>query len=110
MAVNTQRLCNICYNEPMKINVTHVAKLANLSLTDEETKKFETQLEETLKYVEHLGEVDTKNIEPTSNVTGLENIVDEDVTRPSLSQKEALANAKIQERGFFKVKGIFDNE
>lgn len=94
----------------MKINVAHVAKLANLSLTDEEAKKFETQLEETLTYVEHLDEVDTKNVEPTSNVTGLENIVDEDIARPSLSQKEALANAKDQERGLFKVKGIFDNE
>lgn len=94
----------------MKINVAHVAKLANLSLTEEESKLFETQLEETLKYVEQLDEVDTKNVEPTSNVTGLENIVDEDTPRPSLSQKEALANAKDQEKGLFKVKGIFDNE
>ena len=94
----------------MKLNVSHVAKLANLTLSEQETKKFETQLEETLKYVEQLGEVDTKNVLPTSNVTGLENVLDEDVARPSLSQKEALSNAKDQEKGLFKVKGIFDNE
>lgn len=94
----------------MKINVTHIAKLANLALTKEETKKFEGQLEETLSYIEQLNEIDTNNIEPTSNVTGLENITAEDITRPSLSQKDALANTKTQERGFFKVKGIFDNE
>jgi aspartyl-tRNA(Asn)/glutamyl-tRNA(Gln) amidotransferase subunit C len=94
----------------MKINVAHVAKLANLSLSEEETQLFEAQLEETLKYVEQLSEVDTKNVAPTSNVTGLENVMDEDITRPSLSQKEALANAKATEKGLFKVKGIFDSE
>jgi aspartyl-tRNA(Asn)/glutamyl-tRNA(Gln) amidotransferase subunit C len=94
----------------MKINVARVAKLANLSLSEEETQLFETQLEETLKYVEQLSEVDTKNVAPTSNVTGLENVMDEDITRQSLSQKQALANAKETEKGLFKVKGIFDNE
>lgn len=94
----------------MKINVTHVAKLANLSLTEKENKLFESQLEETLKYVEQLGEVDTKNVKPTSNVTGLENVLAEDVARPSLSQKDALANVKDQQNGFIRVKGIFDNE
>jgi aspartyl-tRNA(Asn)/glutamyl-tRNA(Gln) amidotransferase subunit C len=94
----------------MKINVAHVAKLANLSLSEEEKQLFATQLEETLKYVEQLSEVDTKNVLPTSNVTGLTNVMDEDITRPSLSQKEALANAKETENGLFKVKGIFDNE
>ncbi len=94
----------------MKINVKHVAKLADLSLTEEETKKFESQLEETLKYVEQLEEVDTDNVEPTSNVTGLENVVDEDTPRPSLTQKEALANTKHEYKGFFKVKGILADE
>lgn len=94
----------------MKINVARIAKLADLTLTEEETKKFESQLEETLKYVEQLEEVDTNNVEPTNNVTGLENVVDEDIPRPSLTQKEALANTKNEYKGFFKVKGILANE
>ncbi len=94
----------------MKFDIAHVAKLANLSLTDEEKKKFEKQLEETITYVESLNQVDTKGVEPTSQVTGLENVTREDVVKPSLSQEDALKNAKSTYNGFFKVKGILGNE
>ena len=97
------------YNSFMKINVAHVAKLANLPLTADEKKKFEPQLEETLAYIEQLNEVDTKNVEPTSHVTGLENVLAEDIAQPSLTQEQALANTKSQQSGLFKVKGILDN-
>jgi len=49
-------------------------------------------------------------VEPTSNLTGLENIVDEDESRPSLTQEQALSNTKDKQNGFFKVKGILDHE
>lgn len=94
----------------MKRNISRIATLANLPFTDEEIKKLEPQLEETLSYVDQLNEIDTTNIEPTSQVTGLENILREDVTKESLTQEEALSNAKIQYNGLFQVKGIFDSE
>lgn len=94
----------------MKFDISHIAKLANLHLTDEEKKKFESQLGETIRYIEGLNEVDTEGIEPTSQVTGLENVTREDVVRPSLTQEEALSNAKSTHNGFFKVKGILNNE
>jgi aspartyl-tRNA(Asn)/glutamyl-tRNA(Gln) amidotransferase subunit C len=101
----------------MKLNVKHVAKLANLKLTEDEIIKFEKQLEETTEYVEELNEVNVDGIEPTSQVTGLENISREDEIKPSLSQEEALSNAKptlptgrSTYNGFFKVKGILNNE
>jgi aspartyl-tRNA(Asn)/glutamyl-tRNA(Gln) amidotransferase subunit C len=93
----------------MKINVPHVAKLANLLLSDDEIKKFDKQLAETLKYVENMAEIDTKNIKPTSHVTGLENITREDVAQPSLTQKQALSNAKKTYNGSFEVDAILDN-
>jgi aspartyl-tRNA(Asn)/glutamyl-tRNA(Gln) amidotransferase subunit C len=94
----------------MKIDVKHVAELANLSLTDEETQKFETQLSEVLDYIKKLDEVDVSGVEPTSQVTGLENISREDESRPLLTQEEALSNAKATYNGLFVVKGIFDEE
>lgn len=90
----------------MKIDITHVAKLANLPLTKEEKQKFEKQLEETLSYVEKLNQIDTKNISPTDQVTGLENITAQDVPSASLSQEEALKNAKQTHNGLFRVKAI----
>lgn len=94
----------------MKINVPHVAKLANLPLTKDEEEKLDKQLSEVLNYVEQLNEVDTKNVEPTSQVTGLENVLREDEPKESLTQEQALANTKSQHNGLFQVKGIFDNE
>jgi aspartyl-tRNA(Asn)/glutamyl-tRNA(Gln) amidotransferase subunit C len=93
----------------MKINVPHVAKLANLTLTDEEIKKFDKQLAETLSYVEKLQEIDTKSIKPTSQVTGLENITREDIAKPSLTQKQALSNTKKTHNGSFIVNAILEN-
>lgn len=92
----------------MKINVKHVAKLANLSLNSEELKKFQTQLSSILDYISHLEKVDTTDVEPTSQVTGLENVTRQDQPTPSLSQEEVLQNTKNQHQGFFKVKAIFD--
>lgn len=92
----------------MKINVKHVAKLANLPLSEEEEKKFESQLSETLKYIEGLNEVDTKNVNPTDHVTGQENVFRADATSPSLSQDEALANTKNKHNGMFKVKAVLN--
>lgn len=90
----------------MKIDVTHVAKLANLPLKLEEKEKFEKQLSEILSYIEKLKKVDTENVEITSQVTGLENVTREDEAAPSLSQEEALSNSKSKHNGLFKVKAI----
>ncbi len=90
----------------MKIDIAHVAKLANLFLKPEEEKKFEEQLNQTLDYVKRLEEIDTKNVEPTSQVTGLENVTREDKILPALSQNEALSNTKSQQNGSFIVKTI----
>jgi len=92
----------------MKINIDHVAKLANLPLKKDEKEKFEKQLSEILRYVEKLKEIDTKNIDTTSQVTGLENVTRKDEITPSLAQEDALSGAKNQHNGFFKVKAILE--
>ena len=93
----------------MKIDVGHVARLANLTLSKREQDKFEKQLSGILSYVEKLKEVDTINVEPTSQVTGLENVTREDKASPSLSQRDVLENAKSVHNGFIKVKAILDS-
>ncbi len=59
--------------------VKHIAKLARLGLQDKDIGKFSKQLSSIMEYVEKLNEVDVKNVEPTSQVTGLENVMREDV-------------------------------
>lgn len=94
----------------MKIDIKRVAELANLPISPQEEKKLEKELTETLDYIATLNSIDTKNVEPTSQVTGLSNILREDNPLPSLSQEQALANAKSTHNGFFKVTAILPNE
>lgn len=90
--------------------VEHISKLANLYLSDEEKEKFRRELSQTLKYVRELSEINTANVKPTFNVNKLENIYREDSILPSLSQEEALKNAKNTYNGFFKVKAVLEEK
>lgn len=76
----------------MKIDVKRIAKLANLTLSASEEKEFDEQLNDILSYVEQLNKVDTENVEPTAQVTGLKNVTRNDkFTDDMLSQDEALS-------------------
>ncbi len=94
----------------MKIDVKKVAKLANLTIKPQDEPKFEKQLNEILGYVDKLAEVDTKGVEITSQVTGLENVTREDNSSESLSQEEALSGAKKTKNGSLEVPAILENE
>ena len=94
----------------MKINIAHIAKLANIPVSHEEEKKLEQELESTLIQVGRLEEIATENIIPTFQVTGLQNVWREDEIVPSLTQEEALKNAKKTHNGFFVVPAILENK
>lgn len=88
--------------------IKHLARLANLLLSEPELKKYSNQLEETIEYVENLNELDTKNIPPTSHIVNLKDIffADGEKNNRALTNDEATKNAKNKKRGFFVVKRI----
>lgn len=94
----------------MKIDIKKLAKLANIYLKKEEEEKFEHQLEDTLKYIENLNNIDTSNVLGTNEVVDLENIFREDIVEPSFTQDEALKNAKKTYNGFFIVPSVLSSE
>ena len=96
----------------MTIDVKHVAKLANLKISESELSKFEKQLSEILSHIDLLKKAKTRGTGETSQVTGLENITREDKADLSrtFSQEEALSSTKSQDNGLFKVKGVFSEE
>lgn len=91
----------------MKIDIAHVAKLANLKLTAKEEKDFEKQLSAILDYFKDLQKINTDKVEPISNITGMLNVSREDEAKPSLSQEDALKNAPKIHNGYFEVDAIF---
>lgn len=94
----------------MKIDITHIAKLANLALSKEEKTLFEKQLEEILGYVTQVESVETKDVEPTFNISVNRNIMRQDQIASSLTQEEATANSKNKKNGYFVTKGVFESE
>ena|SRR3989338_8092491 len=91
-------------------SVRHLAKLANLKLSDMQLKKIVPDVSVFLDYVSKIKSLDTKNVEETSQVTGQENVFREDVVddKRMLTQEEALSNAKKKYQGYFLVDAIFD--
>ncbi len=90
-----------------KQEVEHIAKLARLSLTEEEKEKYSRQLSDILAYVEQLQKVDTAQVEPTSQVTGLLNVMREDEIVDSEIEKELIDCAPEKIDGFVKIPKIF---
>lgn len=88
--------------------VSHIASLAHLPITEEEKEKFSKQLSDILVFVSKLQSVDTTSVEPTSQVTGLENVYREDIITSSFTQEDALVNAPRTWNGFFVVDAIFE--
>ncbi|KKS90547.1 MAG: Aspartyl/glutamyl-tRNA(Asn/Gln) amidotransferase subunit C [Microgenomates group bacterium GW2011_GWA2_44_7] len=88
--------------------VLHIAKLAQLELSEEEVIKFQDQLSSVLEYVSQLQAVKTEGVPETSQVTGLESIYREDKVNLGrcLSVTEVLSNAPASQENFVKVKAV----
>jgi aspartyl-tRNA(Asn)/glutamyl-tRNA(Gln) amidotransferase subunit C len=83
--------------------VLHVAKLARLELTDDEVETMSGELSTILDHIEKIGELDLDDVPPTSHVVELENVLREDVPRPSLPREQALEQAPDRTDEGFRV-------
>jgi aspartyl-tRNA(Asn)/glutamyl-tRNA(Gln) amidotransferase subunit C len=91
-----------------KKEIEHIASLARLHLSEEEKELFGSQLSSILEYMEKLNELDTKDIEPTSHVLPLSNVMKDDMLMPSIPREDALMNAPDHTDKFFRVPKIIE--
>lgn len=117
------------YNEPMKAarkstkdtdvspvvtasDIDHIARLANIPLTTEQAAELTEQVGVTVAYVSHLSSLDTTGVIETSQVTGMENVLREDIVdeKRMFTQEEALANATRTHNGFFVVDRVLEEK
>jgi len=89
-----------------KKEVKHVAHLARLYLSEEEKDLFTRQLSQILDHAGKIAQLNTSDVEPTSHVIPVKNVMREDKVKKPLSQKEALLNAPEKEDGGFVVPRI----
>ena len=90
----------------MEINdelVDKLATLARLSFNAEEKESIKADLSKMISFVEKLNEVDTTGVEPLLHITKETNIMREDVVIQTITREEALKNAAVKDKQFFKV-------
>ena len=73
-------------------DVRHLAQLSNLQLSDDEITSLQTDLANILDYINQLNEIDTTGVEPTYQVTGLENVWRDDTVDTGTVTRENLLN------------------
>ncbi|MEM5834352.1 MAG: Asp-tRNA(Asn)/Glu-tRNA(Gln) amidotransferase subunit GatC [Candidatus Aenigmatarchaeota archaeon] len=78
----------------------YVTKIARLSLSEEEVKKFKNQLNQVLEAFKKIDEVDTSNLEPSFHPIEIKNVLRDDEEKKW--EWEPLANTKHKEEKYFK--------
>jgi aspartyl-tRNA(Asn)/glutamyl-tRNA(Gln) amidotransferase subunit C len=90
-----------------KETIDHISKLALIDLSEKEKEHLSQELGVILNYFKKLDELDLSNVDPTTHpIDGLKNVFREDISRKSLSNEEALRNAKHKKDGYFKAPRI----
>ena len=91
-----------------KSQVEHVALLGKLKLSPEEISLYTKQIQDIVGYVDQLARVDTSKVKPTyQTLDGTANVFREDKIQDSLSQEQALSQAKETYQGYFVAPGVF---
>jgi aspartyl-tRNA(Asn)/glutamyl-tRNA(Gln) amidotransferase subunit C len=83
--------------------VLHVARLARLKLSEDEVERMSGELSTILDHIEKIGELDLDQVEPTSHVVQVENVLRPDEPRPSWPRERMLSEAPDASEGGFRV-------
>lgn len=86
-------------------DVLHLAQLARISLSDDEVDEFSEELSAILQYVEQLSSVDVTGLKPTNQVTGLTNVMRDDIVKDyGYAPQDLLKNVPAVQDAQLKVK------
>ena len=88
--------------------VDHVAYLARIQLSEEETGRLAKQLEGIVAFIDALKDVSVEHISPTSHILPVQSVLREDVPGQSLPIDKVLMNAPQPEGDFFGVPKVIE--
>jgi aspartyl-tRNA(Asn)/glutamyl-tRNA(Gln) amidotransferase subunit C len=91
-----------------KKEIEHIATLARLYLPEDEKELLGLQLSSILDYMDKLSELNTNDIEPTSHVLPLNNVMRDDILVDSIPREESLMNAPSHTGKFYRVPKIIE--
>lgn len=88
--------------------VIHIAKLAKLSLSDEEVEKYAKDLASIAEFIAELNEVDVSGVQPTAHVVDKNNVFRKDERKESFPREQILKNAPSKEAGCISVPKVVE--
>ena len=91
-----------------KNSTLKLAKLARLSLNDEQLDSLEKDLTSIVSFIDQLKEINTEKIDPTSNSLNQDLILRDDIPENKLSNEDLLRNVPDSELGFFVVPKVIE--
>ncbi len=91
-----------------KETVRYVAHLARIDLKPKELEKLSQQLQDILDFIDKLKKLNIEDVNPTSHILPINNILRDDVPAKSLSPGQALGNAPQRQGNFFEVPKVIE--
>jgi len=91
-----------------KNSTLKLAKLARLSLNDEQLDSLEKDLTSIVSFIDQLKEINIDKIDPTSNSLNQDLILRDDIAENKLSNEDLLRNVPYSELGFFVVPKVIE--
>ena len=88
--------------------VRRIARLARIKITDEEAKSLEKELSQILNWVEQLGEIDTKDVEPMTRVVAQELKKRKDEVTDGEIADDVIRNAPMADYHFYVVPKVVE--
>jgi len=96
--------------------VDKIANLARIEISEKEKNKYSREMTDILGFVEKLNKAETKDVDETSQVTGLENVYREDIAseltqvdkNKEINREKLLKNAPAEKDGYIKVKAVLE--
>ena len=89
-------------------DVQHVAKLARIAMSDEDLKKYQSQLERILGHIAQLKKINTDGVPPTAHPYETGTLMREDIAVPFKDLEALFKNAPEMEETFYKVKKVIE--
>lgn len=88
--------------------VRRIARLARISVSDDEAKAIQGDLSTILDWVEQLNEVDVEGVEPMTSVVQMNMKMRDDVVADGERPAEVVSNAPAKEEHFFLVPKVVE--
>ena len=86
-----------------KDEIIHIAKLANLNLSEEEIERYAKDMTDILEFADIVNNLNTDKIKETIGINGEYNVFRKDEIKQGISRDKLLKNAPSQDDGMFRI-------